>query len=1717
MCAAWLSAVMVAHGAACLSLSINAVDSGWYDAAGNHIPENDNYYCGDGVGSAPLRNWFVFNIPTLTQSVASASLQINTFYLNLPDNTETYELRHVATPVLNLRAGGTGLTGIYDDLGDGPIFGSRTFLIQDAYQYVTISLNSNFLSRLTASAGGALAVGGQLVSLDGESGNSENLFGSSTLGPPTNRFVQLILNYSNASPPAIIESPRSFTVLQGDPAAFQVQACGGGPLSYQWQRSGTNIPGATDPFLQLLNVQPQDAGLYRALVTSSLTTATSAVATLTVSNALVPSGAIYLAVGNSPTLAGSAVSFCSSIFGIPSPSYQWQLNETNLPSEQAACLNLSNVQTNQSGRYRLIAHNSAGSFTSAPISLIVTQATPTASIYVANGSVTPWAGSSATLCSTISGGPTPSLQWQFNGANLAGQISGCLYLSNLRSNDSGSYRLVASNAVGAFTSAPIVVAVQYFAPTGYVYIAAGGSLAPAGSQVTFCSITFAGPPAAFQWQFNGTNLPGEIFSCLTLPTVSSNQAGSYRFIATNSVGAFTSAPIALAVSAYPPTGNVYLAGGQLPPSAGSSVTLCSSINAAPPPTYQWQLNGTNLLNQVGSCLYLSNVQSNQDGSYRLIASNPFGSLTSAPIALAVSYFAPTGFISPHGILSPIPAGFSLSISSTISGGPPPSYQWQFNGADLPGQNNTYLALYNLQPNQSGSYRVIATNYLGAFTSEVAVISVVYTPPSASIYLSGGHTPTTIGNNLTLCAAVSGAPAPGVQWQFNGTNLVGQTSSCLYLSNLQTNQSGSYTVVASNIMGMVTSAVAVVRVLEPLPVLAYFTSYLPPFVVGGTAFLCAEVSLPEPPTLQWQHNGTNILDATNFCLYLYPLTTNEAGDYTIVATTPASGAYTSPPIALTVYYAPPTQATPVIISGSASALVGDDVTMVASYGGSPCFIQWRFNGIDLPGQTNGTLALLSLSTNQAGDYSFTATNIAGSTTSSVVTITAGYQAPVFLGQPASQSVVEGLTARFLTYARGGPPPDYFLEHDDNYVALPITFEGCCGPGTGGFSLLDTTFADAGDYRIIASNFLGSATSIVATLTVTPAGPLDQWTQRNPLPQSQPIYSVAHGTNQFVAVGDRGTILTSSDGSNWALQNRRADVPLRGVAYGDGLFVAVGDGGTILSSSDGTNWAYRYTAASTPLNAVTHADGHFIAVGSAPGLSTLILHSVDGINWDRIPLGSYYAQQCVAYGNGVFIAGGANSILTSTDGTNWALAQSVSKQVESVTYADGHYVAVGDDGSILISTDGASWTPRLPLSTRRLLGVTYGAGRFVAAGARGTMVTSTDAIIWRLAPSGTPDRLETIDFAAGLFVAAGENGTIITSTNGTDWTKQNFGITRDFDGMFEANGMIAVVGKGGSILTTSDGVHYTEQDAGVTNDLHGITYGGGLWIAVGEPGIVLTSSNAVNWTSRDSGNTNSLKDATYANGQWIVVGTQGTIVRSTDGATWTSTFTSPPYDLNDVAYGNGLFLIAGDGPGNANGSLYSSSDGVTWSRVNFYPGKNLRGILFAEDQFVITANDSVLFTTQDALTFTPIYPFQYIANGRNLRAVTRAYGLWIVVGNFGTIITSPDLVTWTPRASRTFENQHQVTLLDGHLVVIGNRGGILQSSRFVSELEAPIFVPGAGVRVPFKAVLNRAYQFQTSTNLVDWTELLTFTNRAERSELTDTNALRSPQRFYRLLEP
>ncbi len=86
------------------------------------------------------------------------------------------------------------------------------------------------------------------------------------------------------APPMILSGPSNLVVSLGQTASFQADAtndCGGG-LIYQWLRTGTNLPGATNSSLTIPIAQYSDAAPYWLIVTNLAGSITSSVATLTV-------------------------------------------------------------------------------------------------------------------------------------------------------------------------------------------------------------------------------------------------------------------------------------------------------------------------------------------------------------------------------------------------------------------------------------------------------------------------------------------------------------------------------------------------------------------------------------------------------------------------------------------------------------------------------------------------------------------------------------------------------------------------------------------------------------------------------------------------------------------------------------------------------------------------------------------------------------------------------------------------------------------------------------------------------------------------------------------------------------------------------------------------------------------------------------------------------------------------------------------------------------------------------------------------------------------------------------------------------------------------------------------------------------------------------------------------------------------------------------------
>lgn len=86
-----------------------------------------------------------------------------------------------------------------------------------------------------------------------------------------------------AFPPSITTEPSDQSVVEGQAATFSVAASGSGPLAYQWQRNGTDIPEANGPsYTTPASMFSEDGAAFRCIVSNSAGSAVSEAAVLTV-------------------------------------------------------------------------------------------------------------------------------------------------------------------------------------------------------------------------------------------------------------------------------------------------------------------------------------------------------------------------------------------------------------------------------------------------------------------------------------------------------------------------------------------------------------------------------------------------------------------------------------------------------------------------------------------------------------------------------------------------------------------------------------------------------------------------------------------------------------------------------------------------------------------------------------------------------------------------------------------------------------------------------------------------------------------------------------------------------------------------------------------------------------------------------------------------------------------------------------------------------------------------------------------------------------------------------------------------------------------------------------------------------------------------------------------------------------------------------------------
>jgi hypothetical protein len=548
----------------------------------------------------------------------------------------------------------------------------------------------------------------------------------------------------------------------------------------------------------------------------------------------------------------------------------------------------------------------------------------------------------------------------------------------------------------------------------------------------------------------------------------------------------------------------------------------------------------------------------------------------------------------------------------------------------------------------------------------------------------------------------------------------------------------------------------------------------------------------------------------------------------------------------------------------------------------------------------------------------------------------------------------------------------------------------------------------------------------------------------------------GNDVWVAVGAGGNTVaySTNNGNTWTgLTNTVFSGSGNRVLYDPtaSLWFAVGTGSNSVATTSYPTISWRgqgnlfpTTLASYSTNcvygpAINYSGTQNITGYLVGGYSTgsLFALSANGTTWQMASSASLGASgmNTVAYGNGIFVAGGVptaggNTFATSVDGNTWTGrgGSTLSGHISQIAYGNGLFMAVGykaaSGSTVMRSTDGITWTNLTDLYNFGARCVFYCDGRWFVGG-------FSDAIKY-------------------------------SDSNGSFWSSSTpaslFGHTRSFG---YGNGIVASVGQGttNSLATSADfGVIWTGRGlllAGYGND---IKYNGGVWLAVGGDNtttgniIVKSTDNGTTWTQIVTYNTSyftSINGVQNANGLWYISGRGAyylaysitnnptSISDFTMVSTSSVSFSTNAAFLTTFNYQKPKYIVGGQG-------MRGSVDGLSWFEIINQPFQRVMDVYWNGTIWVgvgagIGDAKNTIAYSYDGINWVGIGTTIFTTIGNSVYYST-ANSLWIATGEgySNTIATSPNGVTWTGRGVTTFNTLGSKVIYDSNLLVAAGQG-------------------------------------------------------------------------------
>ena len=746
-------------------------------------------------------------------------------------------------------------------------------------------------------------------------------------------------------------------------------------VTFQWQRNGANIAGATAATYSStalvagdvikLNIMVPSSGCY------SSTTASSNTISLTSAGTIIPTASTT--VSPATGCAGVVRTFTATT-NITGGAYQWQKNGININGATGATYSASGFNNGDNVRVIITATSggcyTTNSVTSANTTVGVSVAlAPTVTVITQTPADCSSTSRTFTATTNITGG---AYQWKKNGVNVSGANAATYTASGFIAGDVVNV-VVSAPANSCYTSSAItssnvtVSSARVTTPT--VSISASPLSGCSNITRTFSSSTNI-TGGTYQWMKNGLNITGA-----TSPTYSASgfvDGDDIKLKVTVPSGScyttssITSSSLILAVTnSVSPVANVVVT--PLAACAGTPRTFSVSSNATPS-SYQWMKNGVTIYGQTGATVSLSNLLTTDAISVRLgFAAGScvtFSSYTTPSVRIQnTSAVVPTATVAVNAQSGCVSTVRTFTATTNVSGA---SYQWKKNEINISGATSaTYTALGF---NDLDQVKVVVTvPNTGCFTvtsvtSTAVVLRNTAVTPTASISVNTQSACASTVRTFTSVTNISGAT---YQWLKNGANISGATSATYSSSAFVNNDRISLRVTAPS-TGCYTSNQVTTNIVT-LSVTAANTPTVtlavnPQSGCANTGRTFTATGNISGATFSWYKNNVLISGASGSSYTASNFSNND--QVRVVATLPATSCYTLTTVQsqLNVAVMAPVFPTALITVSSTSGSANTRRSFYSSTNVVGATYQWYRNNVAISGATSSTYSTTSYNNN-----------------------------------------------------------------------------------------------------------------------------------------------------------------------------------------------------------------------------------------------------------------------------------------------------------------------------------------------------------------------------------------------------------------------------------------------------------------------------------------------------------------------------------------------------------------------------------------------------------------------------------------------------------------------------------------------------------------------------------------------------------------------------------